>query len=95
MCRGQATLGRFGGTRGLGWAGSAAASSPGNGFNLALQRLDLLFERNHLPQVGHRKFTKRFHLEKGAYGFSGRQTHLLCRAHGVESRLNGLSLSGI
>ena len=55
---------RLGGLAGAGasvGAGSADASFPGNGFELALQPLDLLLERNYSPQVGHRKFTKRFH----------------------------------
>jgi hypothetical protein len=84
MCCGQAAFGRFAGNRGLGYAGNGDASSPGNGFDLDLQRLDLLLERNHLPQVGHRKVTKRFHLSRECLRIHVSQTHLLCWVHAAE-----------
>jgi serine/threonine protein kinase len=48
--------------QGLGCAGSADVNVTGNGFDLALQRLNLLLERNHLPQW--RQTNRCSHIEK-------------------------------
>lgn len=58
MRRRQAAFGTLDGNGGHDSVGARFAAY---GFELPLQGLNLLLERNDAPQVGHRKISKRFH----------------------------------